>query len=158
MYRTVMAVFSGTQVDEALFRRSLEVAKQHGARLVLLNVRHLHQADHLGEILSSDAFMGRGTVESLKRSVKEQRNHVVLRAMEAMAEKAQGEGLEVEVLATKGPYASSVSAAAEKTGADLLLIEDRPECEQIEGPFQVIRVRRAGPGERQRIRRPVTDR
>ena len=153
MYQTVMLVFSGTEVAEPLFRKGLKFAKKDGARLVLLNVRHLHQADHLGEILSSDAFMGRGTVESLKRSVKEQRDHVVLRELETMKEEAEQAGLEVEVRAVKGPYGSAVSDAARDAGADLLLIEDRPECAHITGPFEVVRVRLAGHDRRKRIKR-----
>ncbi|GAB4271722.1 MAG: hypothetical protein Kow0092_26600 [Deferrisomatales bacterium] len=44
MEPTVLAVFSSTEFEENVFRRAVELAAERGARLVLLDVRHLRRA------------------------------------------------------------------------------------------------------------------
>ena len=140
MHRTVMAVFSGTDVDPQVLERAVGAARSQGARLVLLAVRHLQRAEQLSDYLSSETFMGRGSVEGLRRSVKAQRDHAIQRALGKAEAEARRAGLEVEVRQVKGSYLDSVKGEATRAGADLLVVEDRPESEGLEGPFEIVRV------------------
>ena len=124
MARVVMAVFSGTELDRALFERALELARD-GGRLVLADVRHQHQAERLAQSLASQAFLPPAAVEALKQSVKEQRTDTIRRSLQAMEKEAAAGGLSVEVVAEKGDLGETVRRLAAEHGVDTVVIDAR---------------------------------
>jgi len=125
MARVVMAVFSGTELDRALFERALSVAKGAGGRLVLADVRHQHQAERLAQSLTSQAFLPPAAVEALKQSVKEQRNETIRRSFAAMEEEATVGGVAVVAVEDKGSLGETVRRLAAEHGVDTVVIDAR---------------------------------
>lgn len=123
MARVVMAVFSGTELDRALFERAFELARD--GRLVLADVRHQHQAERLAQSLTSQAFLPPAAVEALKQSVKDQRTDTIRRSLAAMEEEATAGGVAVVVAAEKGSLEETVRRLAAEHGVDTVVIDAR---------------------------------
>ncbi len=136
----VMVVFSGTEVGERLFRAALDRARATGARLVLLDVRHLRQAERLGDYLTSESVLGRGAVAAVRAAVKDQRDRAIRRALEELEREARRHGVEIERCQVKGTYADAVAAAARDHGASVVVVEAGPESARLSGPFEVVQV------------------
>ena len=113
----VIALFSGAQVDTQVFDQALQRAKAQSAKLVLLVVRHQHRAKALGEVLSSEGFLGRGAVRELETSLKQHRNRLVREQLEELEKVARGDGVEVETLELKGDLTESVARAVRQVSA-----------------------------------------
>jgi nucleotide-binding universal stress UspA family protein len=135
--RVVMAVFSGTELDRALFERALSVARRDGARLVLADVRHQHRADRLAESLTSQAFLPPAAVEALKQSVKEQRTDTIRRSLASMRDEAEAGGVAVEVVAEKGSLRETVRRLAAERGVDTVVIDAHSAGEVGDG-YEVV--------------------
>lgn len=140
MEPTVLAVFSSTEFEENVFRRAVELAAERGARLVLLDVRHLRRADRLKDSLASSTYLGGDALEELRASVERQRGRAVRRALEEFARRARARGLAVETVTVKGGYADSVLAVAREVSAHTVVMEHRPEARAVRGPFEAVRV------------------
>ncbi len=106
----VLALFSGLDLEPAVFERGVAEARQRQVPLVLLNVRHQQQAERLAEALTSNSFMGRGAVEQLKRQIKDQRSELVRKTLETMAAEARSLGLDVVTRWEKGDLSAIVAA------------------------------------------------
>ncbi len=133
----VMAVFSGTDVDRAIFDRALALAKAAQARLILADIRHQHHAARLAESLAAQTFLGAGAVADLQRSVKAQRDDLIQRALAAMLEAASAAGVPAEIREAKGTLRESVQQIAAEVAAGTVVIEARHAAE-IAGGYQVV--------------------
>ncbi len=140
MSQSVMAVFSGTELDDRVFREALGRARATGARLVLLDVRHLRQAERLGDYLTSESLLGRGAVASVRAAVKDQRDRAIRRALEEMEREARRQGVEILRSEVKGAYEEAVVAAAREHDAAVIVVEASSAGNRLAGPFQVVQV------------------
>lgn len=122
MHATVLAVFSGTDVDPALFNRALEAANREHGRLVLLDVRHRQQTDRLAEYLEAESPLGRATVRALQRSVKQQRSRAIETALESLADEGRRRGVEVAILEEKGALAETVRRVVRELGVTTVVL------------------------------------
>ena len=140
MPQSVMAVFSGTELDDRVFREALARAKAAGARLVLLDVRHLRQAERLGDYLTAESVLGRGAVASVAAAVKDQRNRAIQRALQEMEQEARRHGVEIARCEVKGGYEEAVVSAAREHDAAVVVVEAGAAGARLSGPFERVQV------------------
>ena len=118
----IIALFSGAELPEPVFSRALRLASDSGVDLVLLVVRHQHRARQLGEVLSSEGFLGRGAVDALQGRVKEHRNRLVRERLEELTARGNDEGVSVQTLELKGELHACVAQAARQLSARELVV------------------------------------
>jgi hypothetical protein len=138
-YTCVLAIFCDSQLDVTVFESALRVCHEHGAKLVILDVRHQHAASTLGTLLQRHGALGRGAVERLQQQVKDQRSKVIRRILDEMQQRAEREGLAVEVREEKGEFHDVVRRVSHDVSAGAAVIQ-RTHHTDLEGAFDVVRV------------------
>ena len=140
MSAPVLAVFSGTDVDQHLFDRALEIARTENRPLLLLDVRHKQRAARLEDYLDSESLLGRATVKALTKSIKQQRDRAIGQALEAMAEAAREAGVEVSMQVEKGEFETAVLRAARSAAAATVLVPAGPHWQDVTREFETLQV------------------
>jgi hypothetical protein len=122
MYRKVLAVFTGTDFDENVFKKGLETARHHNAVLCLACVRNEGRTERLRAGLWDLSILGTRMVEETASAVGEIRGRAIGRALAVLADRARAEGVPSEWRMAEGEYVASVRLLLEGVQADAVVV------------------------------------
>ena len=121
-YRVVLAVFSGTDFNETVFQKALDIAREEEATLWLAGVRDEECVEQLAEGLAQRSLLGRGAIERIAVEVNAERGHAVERVLDALADKARMSGVQALWCAAQGGLVATTHLIAEQREADVIVL------------------------------------
>ena len=121
---TIIAAFSATYIHDRLAMDALDMAKKHGADLIILSVRDKNIANKVASLTHDHGFLGEKVVQRLKEDIKAGRNGIISRRLGLVEKEAKRRGVNFEIVRVKGEFVEMVVEVVSRYGADVVLIEE----------------------------------
>lgn len=114
--------------SEAAVALAIDMARTHGGRLMLVHVSDIGATLALDAAMSS-AAMGIAAAVGVDQQMQENARH----ALENLAERVRGQGIEVEIVSTEGTPEARIVELATERGADAIIMgtQGRSGLEQL---------------------------
>ena len=136
--KTIMVVFSATQISDKMADYAIETAVQEKARLIVLDVRGANMSGRVTRMTENVGFLGKKILGQLQDEIKETRGEVILKALQSIQEKARKRGVETEFIVVKGPYIENILRLAKEKKVSTIIAQKRIPTSDQEASFEVI--------------------
>lgn len=135
----VMVVFSSTTIPENLVDRSIDLARERNARLIILDVRNKAMSEKVAALTENLGFMGEKVVSRLEKEISHERCGVIYKRLSMIEKKAKKNNVPYEIIVAKGPFIKNIVKVAKSKKVKTIICQRRERVLKGAEGFEVIR-------------------